>query len=294
MPTAQPLRGDSRHDHVLRQRPRARRRRRSPSRYRHACAATSSAAGAAATAAATTGVREPNRLPERPEVRLSSLTSTRSPAEVSASSDLTLSSSATCRRSSSGKSAHPAADTSARDSGCRVRTLELGPRRPAELDDASHQGHLRAQRRVDRAGLRLGPGLQVDASRQRPGSTSWTSRSCTSSVMNGTNGAISRVTVSRHSCSVVEGRRVAVPEPPSGPPDVPVGQVVDELGQPATGPGRVEVIERLGDLDHGAVQLRARPAIEQRPVGGGPVRHGPGSTRSPGRRARGTTRCSST
>ncbi len=73
-----------------------------------------------------------------------------------------------------------------------------------------------------------------------------------------------------------ERRDVARPEPAPGPADVPVGQVVEELGQPPPGARGVERLQRLGDVGHGAVELGQRPAVDQRAVG---VRGGLGKPR---------------
>ena len=55
--------------------------------------------------------------------------------------------------------------------------------------------------------------------------------------MNGTNGASSRVSDLQALVQGGQRRRVAVPEPPPGPPHVPVRQVVDVV-EPAALPAR--------------------------------------------------------
>ena len=59
-----------------------------------------------------------------------------------------------------------------------------------------------------------------------------------------------------------EGGAVALPEAPPRPAHVPVGEVVDELGDGPAGRRRVERVQALGDrLDRGA-QTRQDPVVE--------------------------------
>ncbi len=59
-----------------------------------------------------------------------------------------------------------------------------------------------------------------------------------------------------------ERGRIAVPEAPARAPHVPVGEVVDEVGDRVAGARGVEVLQALGDDLHRRGQARQRPAVE--------------------------------
>ena len=81
----------------------------------------------------------------------------------------------------------------------------------------------------------------------------------------------------RHVVQRGVGLRVArLPEPGAAAAHVPVGQVVDEAGQAGGAPQGVEVLEGVGDLGDGVVELAEHPAVEHvgRAAGGRPARSG--------------------
>ena len=210
------------------------------------------AASAAAMAAATCGVCLPNRLPRLRKLPLA-VWSTRSPADANDSTVSTLSSAAISARSSSSRSRVGRRRDQRAPQRLPGLDLRLGARRPAELDQPAGQRHPRLELVVDRGRRRTSArstGAPTPARRGRPRTT----RSCqTRSVMNGVSGAISRVSVVEGLVQGGERRRVAVPEPAARAPDVPVGHVVDELGEQGAGPLGVEDLERVGDVAGQAV-----------------------------------------
>ncbi len=166
-------------------------------------AAVSATGSAAAIAAATGWVPLPKR---RPSERKFAFTLTWTSSSVVASSvppprlttETTLSSSASWSRSSAGIRSQPGADTRARPRGWRVRTLPSA-RAPRP---SSTSRRIRAT-----CSASSGSASAAESSGQSCRCTESPApvakRSChTRSVTNGVNGAMSRVTVRRHSCSV--------------------------------------------------------------------------------------------
>ena len=227
------------------------------------------AGSAAATAAATVAVRLPKRLPSarkfaftRHVDQVAGERLERDDVELGGHEVAQLRRQARCQ---------PGAETSARPERLPRLDLGAGAGGPAEVDEAAHQRDLAGERGVDQRAVDLRPAGQVhrvgQAAAAWAGSCPANSASQTSSVTNGVKGASSSVRTYRHSCRVASAAGSPSQKRRRDAADVPVGQVVDELGEPAAGAQRVEVLERRGDLERRGVRLRQRPAVEQRAVG---------------------------
>ena len=139
--------------------------------------------------------------------------------------------------------------------------LGLGAGRPAEVDQPSYQGHLPGQLGRRPASRR--------PSASRAGAPSRAASRRRDERVPHLVGEERRERrhQPRHDLQALVQRRergrVAVPEAAARAADVPVRQVVDELGEALSGAQRVEVLQRGGHVEHRGVGLRQRPPVEQ-------------------------------